>query len=138
MADKNKLYDQVVEDLISQIRELLKQRAEIESRINALRNALTGILKVSNAEVSDYILSDLPPGISAACRAVIKYADEPLTPTEIRDILNRMNFAGIDEYTNLLATIHTTLKRMEKKGWIIPKDKDGKTGYVWNDSQYAR
>lgn len=133
MADEAKL-DRVVEDLVAQIRELLKQRVEIENRIDALRSALANILKISNAEVEDYVLSDLPSGISAACIAIFKYADKPLTAIDIRDALVRMNFAGVGEYKNLLATIHTTLKRMEKKGWIIHKE----IGYVWNDSQHAR
>lgn len=139
MGEKNdKLYDQVAENLIARIRELLKQRTEIENQIDTLREALAGILKVSKTEVLDYILPDAPSSISAACEAILKYADRPLTAIDIRDALVRMNFAGISEYTNLLATIHTTLKRMEKKGWIIAKDKDGKTGYVWNDRQFAR
>lgn len=137
MTKKDSL-DQVAEGLVARIRELLKQRAEIEGQIDTLRIALASILKISNAEVEDYVLSDLPSGISAACIAIFKYADKPLTAVEIRDGLIQMNFAGVNEYKNLLATIHTTLKRMEKKGWIITKDKGGKTGYVWNESQHAR
>ncbi|PYP84005.1 MAG: hypothetical protein DMF61_21440 [Blastocatellia bacterium AA13] len=137
--DNDADYNRLAERLRKEIRELLQKRSALDERITLLRDMLDNAVKLGADGASDDVTGEIPSGISAACEAILKYADSPKTAVDVRDALQKVNFNGIHEYKNVLATIHTTLRRMEKRGFINPsKDKGGKTGYVWNESKHGR
>jgi hypothetical protein len=67
----------------------------------------------------------LVSGITDACRTILRSAEKPLPPTEVAERVKRL---GIPEQKNLLASIHTILKRLIAAGDITQID-DGR--YVW-------
>jgi hypothetical protein len=57
----------------------------------------------------------LVSGITDACKSAVLAANKLVTPAEVRD---RILVLGIPEQKNLLASVHTVLKRLYKAGEI--------------------
>jgi hypothetical protein len=67
--------------------------------------------------------TDLVVGITDACRTVLRAADRPMLPVEVRDQIQAL---GIQQ-DNLLASVHTILKRLVKSDEV--REKYIKSGY---------
>jgi hypothetical protein len=118
-------YKQSLHHAQAELEELLTQHAEMEKRIARLRLTIKGLQELCNA--SEVIgetsagLKKMPPtkpakemGLTDMVREILRAAKFPLTPTDIRD---EMIEAGLDkEYSNILASIHIIIKRLEKNG----------------------
>jgi len=71
-------------------------------------------------------------GMTDAVRQALQSAPgTSLSPIHVR---NRMEKAGFDMsgYKNVLASIHTILKRLKLKNEVLTRERDGKTVYKWN------
>ncbi len=79
------------------------------------------------ADEGSAALSGLVEGISDACRVVLRAAEKPLTPAEIRDGIQGL---GLPPQANLLASVHTTIKRMKEAGEVKEVSKPLDTGGV--------
>jgi hypothetical protein len=69
-------------------------------------------------------------GITDACREALKIAGEPLTPIQVRDRIVDIN-PDLAKQSNLMASVHTVLKRLEPKEATALTDKEGKLFYKW-------
>jgi hypothetical protein len=121
-------YENALTAVGDEIQELLKQRAEIDSRLAQLKkiadayvalmtpepsdqiSALTGIFDFSAKDMSE-------TGISDAIRQVLRAAKVPMRPTDIKTALVAAKF-DISGYTNPGTVIHSTLARLEKQNEI--------------------
>jgi hypothetical protein len=53
-----------------------------------------------------------------------------LSPIQVRNRMDHLHF-DLSPYKNVLASIHTILKRLKAKGEITSRERDGKTVYRW-------
>jgi len=126
----------VIATYLEQLADLNVQRAQIESQMQRIETGIRGILALSDdeAEVMPYLerLDEItkPEGFTDAIRKVLRAADGPLTPSEVKDALPGAGFA-LDEYSNPLASIHTILKRLAKTEAFEEVEKEGKTAYKY-------
>jgi len=79
-------------------------------------------------------VSNVPWGLTDACRVVLKNAGKPMTPTDVRD---RLEAIGVDlsKYTNSLAAVHTVLKRLNQAQEVLfVEQPSGKFACEWRPS----
>jgi hypothetical protein len=90
--DYRALYDNAVSEL-----------ARLEAEAAALRQTI--------AALAPLVGENSATGLTDAIRSILAKAEEPLSASEIRDLLAGMGF-NVKSYSNPLATIHTILRRL--------------------------
>ena len=124
---------------LAELESLLKKKAEIEQRIDAVRRSIS-ILEPFYEEDSDrsrlHSLSSMMTrpaniGITEAVERSLRSSSEGLSPTQVRDLLELHDYTvqGI----NPMATVHTVLKRLASRpdGSVIANTASGKTVYKY-------
>jgi hypothetical protein len=132
---------QELADLMSEREELDSKRDGLDARIYKLREAIVGLGGLCNqsAEVIAATRPELFPdsstpdvGFTDAIRAVFKANREHYhSPVWIRDALEADGF-DVDKYKNVLASIHSILKRLKAKNEILEGNREGRTVYRFN------
>src|ERR1041385_1871754 len=141
-------YEESYNDAINELSELMAEREELDSkretidnRITKLRNAIIGLGGLSG-KTAYGIATDYPElfpdtvtpdvGFTDAVREAFRlYKDYFFSPVEIRSEIEENGF-DIKKYKNVLASIHSILKRLKNKGEIIEGTRDGKVVYKCN------
>ena len=104
-----------LEKLQSERAELIRGLAERDRQIAALSRTLNAMAPLAGEEPFDAPPVPggelTPPGLTDSIRSILAGASEPLTAADIRDRLAALGFAASD-YSNLLATIHTIVRRL--------------------------
>jgi hypothetical protein len=127
-------------DLKQALRDLLlmaSERSQLETKIAKQKKRVAALYELVQTEEDGPALSGLVEGISDACRVVLRAAEKPLTPAEVRDAVQGL---GLPPQANLLASVHTTLKRMkdacEAKEVVKPLETGGTTvAYKWSEGR---
>ena len=101
-------------ELLDQQEHLETEIAELKQEIGALA-ILAGEAKDSRYDFLARISGDL--GLIDAIREVMRSMNGYLTPKDIRDGLDNIGY-NIGEHSNILASIHTTLRRMAQNGEV--------------------
>jgi hypothetical protein len=118
-------YKRALDTACREYETLLKQRAELDTRIAQLTQSIGNLTRLCG------YIPTVPLGLTDACRMVLKAAGHPLTAVEVRAQLEAM---GIDlsRYSSDLAAIHTILKRLRESGEVafVPRGWE-KPGYRW-------
>jgi hypothetical protein len=99
--------------------ESLRQREALATKIarQQTRVAALAALCESSEEIADMAEMDLG-GLTNACRTAFRAAgNRGLMPTEVRGALDRLRFPT-RTHKNILASIHTVIRRLEKAGEI--------------------
>jgi hypothetical protein len=74
-------------------------------------------------------------GISDAVRIVLKEAQIPLTPSELKTFLSSRHF-DFSAYKNTMAVLHNTLKRLAMQGELVALTRnDGQVLYTFANEQ---
>jgi hypothetical protein len=123
-------------------RELIDdQLLDADKQIKQLQETIDSLARLCNVGLAaqrlmpiNFIEPDTRMGLADAVRKVVKAASSPLIAVEVRDALIAGGFDA-SEYSNLLASVHTTLKRLGQSGELLQVDKDGKTAYK-NNPEY--
>lgn len=127
--------------LMSEREDLDSKRAVVDNRIAKLRSAIVGLGGL--CDKSMYVIASEHPelfpdtatpdvGFTDAIREVFRtYKDYYFSPVEIRDELEENGF-DIKKYKNVLASIHSILKRLKSKAEIIDGTKEDKVVYKCN------
>jgi hypothetical protein len=127
------LYRQTLDTAKAEFDNLLEEEARLEARLAAIRERAE-VLRKTIMSVGDLLGEDREPesvGITDAIRSVLQNkVDMFFSPRGVRSHLQKNDFP-LDNYKNVLAVIHTTLKRLEDQGEVVPSVKDGKTYYRW-------
>jgi hypothetical protein len=128
-------------ELMTEREEIEVRRDEIERRIDRLREAIVGLGSLCNkssyeiAKERPELFPDKAPsdlGFTDAVRKIFKeYKDDYFSPVEIRDFLGMDGF-DVSKYKNVLASIHSILKRLKAKNEIFEGTHDGKVLYKLN------
>lgn len=126
-------YEQALTAAEDELEALLTEESEIQSRLVEVKSRKETIeqtveslnVLLGRTESADTI------GLTDAIRQVMgEKVNVALLPTNIRAALRKMEFP-IDDYSNPLAVIHSTLKRLEKQEEVFTHvgKIDGKTRY---------
>lgn len=118
-------YRRALQESIREYERLSAQRAEIDTRIAQLVQAIGSLSRLCN------LIPTVGLGLTEACRMVLKAAGHPLSAAEVRMQLDAMGFDS-SRYSNPLASIHIVLRRLNRAGEarFVPRAHD-KPAYVW-------
>src|SRR5262249_37614121 len=104
---------------------LIQQRVRLEERILQLKQTIAGLVALSGAKevkipLSKKATAPFPNSISltSATRQILAGADSAIHPPELRNALARRGI-NVSQYTNALAVIHNTLRRLARQGEAI-------------------
>lgn len=140
--DYSEVLDQALSDLEEKVHERERLNAEIVKLTNTVR-MVSGM--VEENEERDRRLHALvglanmtSPGLVDVVRVALRKAGERgLTAIDTRDALQNSGF-DISGFTNPLASVHTTLKRLIAQGEAAyGQERDGKAVYVWALPSYG-
>jgi predicted transcriptional regulator len=112
-------YKQAYEAARQELLQHLKKREQLDQKIHRLGETLRALRELCQEDVKGLervLMVDSRLGFTDRIRRTFHMEQRPLSPTEIRDELLK---TGIGRgQTNLLASIHTVLRRMVKAGEI--------------------
>ncbi len=123
----------------AELEHLLEQQEEIEKRIAQLKQAIIALSPLGEESSYGSLAREWAAlGITDSCREILKAADRPLTPLEVKQQLINTGHR-VEKYTNLMASIHTVLKRLKENDEVISVAlADGSAAYQWKAMRYGR
>ena len=125
-----------MEEMLLKLKDAIQVRTEADKQITEYTNAVRALAKVVEDEDTsaaylialDEIIGKY--GFMDAVRFVIRGHPEGLTPQGVRDWIVIGKKMDLSVYTNPLASIHTTLRRLVEAGEIEPfQNKKGERAY---------
>jgi chromosome segregation ATPase len=132
-------YKKAIEDLKTELEALVPKRDEINFRIDRIQTSITALANMLDdpneklaelAEMNDIVG---PSGLTDAVSKVVRSNLNGFTAVEVRDVLEATRF-DLSKYSNALAAIHTTLKRLEAaKKIATARTPTGDTVYLWKE-----
>ncbi|HEX8889364.1 MAG TPA: hypothetical protein VF779_09305 [Pyrinomonadaceae bacterium] len=142
MADT---YRKALHDAREELIKLLAQKEAIDKRVTQLQQTVSSLAALCGEKVEsdepNYIQNEIlrvygdiletltgKPGLTDAVRAALKAFDRPMLPVEVRDALISLGY-DLSIYSNVMASIHTILKRLVESKEIEEVDKDGRKAY---------
>jgi hypothetical protein len=99
---------------------LATELAETQERKGKVKSGIMSISRLLDEKKASEIMQEIgkaPANLTDAVREVFKSATGRLTPADIRDALVEMGY-NVTQHTNMLASIHTCLKRLTSVGEI--------------------
>src|SRR5208283_5151811 len=126
-------YNSDFREAVGSLMLMVSEREQLETKIARQKKKVAALYELVQADEGSTALSGLVEGISDACRVVLRAAGKPLFPAEIRDGIQGL---GLPPQANLLASVHTTIKRMKDAGEVKEVSKPIETGgmgvaYQW-------
>jgi hypothetical protein len=119
-------YRRALEAAIREYEALGAERHRIDTRLSELAQTIGTLTRLCG------LTPTVPWGLTDACRTVLRNAGAPMTPSEVRDRLQGIGY-DLASYSNPLAAIHTTLKRLaEAEELRTASVQGGKPGYLWH------
>jgi hypothetical protein len=118
-------YSKALQSARTEFKKLLRERAQIDNRIIRLKQTITGLMGLCDANQNNILRSlnnntPLPPRfmrLTSAIRQVLAESISPMRPPELRDALRNRGL-NLAQYANKLAVIHNTLTRLERQGEV--------------------
>jgi hypothetical protein len=118
-------YRRALEAAVKEYESLGEQRRRIDTRLSGLAQTIGTLSRLCG------ITATVPWGLTDACRSVLRNAGVPMTPVEIRDHLHGIG-VDLSRYSNALAAVHTTLKRLNEAGEVrLVSSGGGTRAYLW-------
>lgn len=132
---KNYIAD--LQEALRQLLHMVSEREQLETKIAKQKKRVAALYELVQTDEGSAALSGLVEGITDACRVVFRAAEKPLFPAEVRD---RVQALGLPPQANLLASVHTTIKRMKEAGELKEVTRDIESGgsgiaYLWDASR---
>jgi hypothetical protein len=110
---------------IEESRRLTAERQLIDGRLSELAESVGTLSRLCG------LAPTAPWGLTDACRTVLRNAGQPMSPADVRDRLAVIGF-DLSRYSNVLAALHTTLKRLAEAGELaVAATGPRKVAYVW-------
>jgi len=117
---------------IHELEAMLNEQNDLATRIAKQKRVIAALRELSDLENEPSPPVGLVTGLTDACRTVFRSAEKPLLPTEVRDRVERL---GVPDQSNLLASVHTVIRRLKEAREIRevpPKVSSGPMKYEWN------
>lgn len=138
MLDDYKLRD-ILEATQEELVKLLQEREMMEWRINKLQNDIVHLAALCHVEVEDPIRQ---LGLTDAVRWIFsRDQKKSLSVKQVAEELNK-SWSDAGTYKNLLANVHTVVRRLKKAGEIkcsseLPDYPPGLGGFFEDDDKYV-
>lgn len=115
---------EVVKTAHEELRQLMRQRAEIMKRIGTLKQTIAGLANLFGDQILDEDLLELvdrkvagrQPGFTKACRMVLMEAGSPLSVREVCERIQERMPAVLLRHKDPLASVTTVLNRLVEYG----------------------
>ncbi len=120
-----------LEEANDKLQLMLVEQDELATRIAKQKRVIAALKELSELEEDSGPPVGLVTGITDACRTVLRSAEKPLLPTEVRD---RVEHLGVPQQRNLLASVHTVIRRLKEAGEVRevpPTISSGPMKYEW-------
>jgi hypothetical protein len=147
VADSGNLHvKEVVRSAQEELRELLRQKAELMKRIGTIKQTLAGLANmfgdcVLDGELLGFLDRGMPsrqPGFTRACRRILMEGRRPLSLPEVRNQLERRFPELLSRHKAPKASIATVLKRLvqyaEARCYL---DENGRRTWQWASDRAA-
>src|SRR6476620_5963777 len=127
LRDSTEEYRRALEAAAKDYEALGIERQRIDKRLHELAHSISTLNRLCGYTPT------VTWGLTDACRTVMRNAGQPVTPSDVRDRLGSVGF-DLDAYSNPLAAIHTTLKRLAEACGLQPAviNPPGKIPYIWH------
>jgi hypothetical protein len=109
------------------------ERNDLETRIAKQKKIVAALAELSRTDDDSPDLTGLVDGVTDACRTVLRAAEAPLLPIEVRD---RVQALGLPPQSNLLASVHTVIRRLvaaNEVEEVNPEGGSGPVAYRWKN-----
>jgi hypothetical protein len=115
---------EVVKAAHEELRQLMRQRAEVMKRIGTVKQTIVGLANLFGDDVLNDELLELvdrksggrQPGFTKACRMVLMEADKPLGAREVCDQIQQRMPPILVRHKDPLASVTTVLNRLVEYG----------------------
>ena len=131
---------EVVRAAHEELRQLMRQRAEIMKRIGTVKQTIVGLANLFGDEILNDDLLDLvdrktsgrQPGFTKACRMVLMEADRPLGAREVCEQIQRRLPPVLLRHKDPLASVTTVLNRLVEYGEALSVVREnGRRAWQW-------
>lgn len=130
------IWNKQLKESKAQLERLLDERDRIDAQIASLRTVITGLARLTGHDIADEIFKHM--GLTTTVRTALRMAGKPLTPPEIRELVRDLGY-DIRSQSNILASIHTTVKRLVDSGEArVVTLPDGNTAYERVRTRFPR
>jgi hypothetical protein len=132
--------EEVVKAAHEELRQLMRQRAEIMKRIGTVKQTIVGlanlfgdgVLNEELLELVDRKASGRQPGFTKACRMVLMEAKQPLGAREVCDQIQQRIPPVLLRHKDPLASVTTVLNRLVEYGEARTMVKEnGRRAWQW-------
>ena len=117
-------YHRALDAATKEYETLAAERRRIDQRLTELSHSIGTLTRLCGYTPT------VTWGLTDACRTVLRTSTFPMTPAEVRDRLTGIGF-DLATYSNPLAAIHTTLKRLTEADELKQTVLAGKIRYIW-------
>src|SRR6266700_7184571 len=125
----SRAYKNELQQAREKLQDLLVQSDELQVRIAKQKRVVAALVELTDVDEESSAPEGLVSGITDACKTVLWSAEKALFPVEVRD---RIKALGFPEQKNLLASVHTVLKRLAIAGEakeVYPAEGSGPAAY---------
>lgn len=124
-------YKKALEAAQKELAQATQLQKETQRRIMKLRQTIFSLTMLLTKEAADHIVKSVEEiGLTDAIREILRIGEKPLSPIEVRKALEELGY-DLSKYTNPLASIHTILKRLVKKGQATIVGRGREKRYAW-------
>jgi hypothetical protein len=124
LSRKDTHVEEVVKSAHEELRQLMRQRAEIMKRIGTLKQTIAGLANLFGEDIlGDELLelidrksSGRQPGFTKGCRMILMEANRPLSVREVCDQLQQRLPGLLVRHKDPLASVTTVLNRLVDYG----------------------
>lgn len=125
-------YIQASQEALDELKKLLEEKKAIDNNITKVTNLFHANIAMLPDEarkviVAGYDMLKPPSGLTEAVMAVLTF--EGMAAVEVREAVIKSGY-DLSGQVNALASISTTLKRLENDGKIISKESGGRAVYM--------
>jgi hypothetical protein len=132
-----KRYKADLNEAMSVLESLIAEREYLETRIAKQKTRVAALTELVQSEDDSPSPTGLVEGITDACRTVLRGATEPLYPLQVK---TRVEALGLPPQQNLLASVHTVIRRLvaaNEVEEVAPKIGSGPVAYRWAKRRMA-
>lgn len=132
--------EEVVRQAHEELRQLLRQRAEVMRRIGTIKQTIAGLANLFGEDVLNDELLELvdrkgsgrQPGFTKACRMVLMDANRALTARDVCESIQQKAAPMMARHKDPLASVTTVLNRLVAYGEATPVMLDnGRRAWRW-------
>lgn len=122
-------YKAELEKARQELSQLLMDAELVQNLIAKQKRKIAALAELADETEDSAAPLGLVEGITDAVRTVFRSAEKPLNPAEVR---TRVEALGLPPQKNILASVHTVIRRLQESGEVEPVgDVQFGGGYRW-------